>query len=473
MLVNGDVTVHRDAHIYMSDRLEGLYPDDELYASDELYFEDIGAEEIDNIVAGTMKLDEVLLESELEIGVMCASKFECEVYDTGDMAGKYMNVYFMENGEFVQAFFGIVDSSKLNRNGLSRQVIAYDLGYEIGNKNVASFWQSYWAGRDQISVGELRNAICNYACGDEYSFEMVELPNDNEMLEKPLDFSVLQFRDILRMLCQFSGTIPKFSRYGVLEFIRLNPNAEPLDIEAGEDHDEYYEGENSEFEEYYTAPLTGINFLDENDEIKFSIGQTVWRPNEADEDSEDVYQKNIDAIQRDIDRIDRKIANKETELDSIQEYIDYIKREIDSAEDSAAKDILQRELIQENLRYSQAYEDLNNLKQEKAKLEHDYDFFTTKQAEGGEEQDEAIDFPAEMNNNLIIGDNIFLMYMDYKRLDRIGRVLWNELKDITYKPSNVKMIVSDFDIRLGDRISTKWGTFFVNKKRACPSSLHF
>lgn len=67
----------------------------------------------------------------------------------------------------------------------------------------------------------------------------------------------------------------------------------------------------------------------------------------------------------------------------------------------------------------------------------------------------------ETSNAYPIKKNIFLYEKGTTLLNQIGNEILDYLKELAYTPSKVKMIVSDWDLHLGDWVHTEKGDFYV------------
>ena len=59
-------------------------------------------------------------------------------------------------------------------------------------------------------------------------------------------------------------------RDGLMQFIMLNTEPEEIKDVSG-----MYEGMNSTFEDFVTAPITGVQFYDSGSELKYTWGDTT------------------------------------------------------------------------------------------------------------------------------------------------------------------------------------------------------
>lgn len=265
-----DIELNTKTFIAISSHGFNLFPNDNLYPDDDLFpsgYEVRNDGIIDTIVAGSTSYEEMLVEQNPLFGKLYASKFECMVYNTSDLSGKYMTVYQVNNGSYMPIFSGIIDSCKCDRLGTDRTLVAYDPSYTIRTKDVSSWWTSFWSNRTQATLKQVRDSLCDYVLSPlNILFEEVELPNDDIIVHKNVELSQASFGDILNMVCELNCCFPHFNRLGELEFLVLNTEDTPIDLRNR------YEVENSTFEEYTTVPMTGVQFFDSEGELKLSIG---------------------------------------------------------------------------------------------------------------------------------------------------------------------------------------------------------
>ena len=254
-----DILLKRQTLIYIAEN-DALFPEDILYPSDVLY---PGVRIISNIVAGTLKLDEMLTEDTPTYGQMYATKFEVQVYFESDLSGKYLHVYQFNDGVYHAVFAGYVDSCKLDKVGTDRTLVAYDMSYTKRQLNVASWWASFWTGRTQSTLGVARNAMLDYL---NIAHTTPTLINDNLVIKKDVDFTECSLQQMLSMMCELGCCFPHFNRSGVLTFITFDLNSTPTDLSGK------YEWMNSDFEDFTTQQITGVQFYDSEDQPKYGVG---------------------------------------------------------------------------------------------------------------------------------------------------------------------------------------------------------
>ena len=238
------------------------YPRNDLYPSDEQY--PTSVEDISNIVQGSIKLDELIADEDIRFGKLYSSMFEVTVFDTPDISGSFLQVYQKDGDIIKNIFSGQVVSCKLDNTGLDRTIVAYDNSYFIRNTNVAEWWTNFWSNRTTATLKECRDSLCTYM---NLIYEDVVLPNDNISVEKSADIDYISFNDVISMLCELNACFPHISRDNTLEFIMLDTEEEVTDITG------LYEGLNSQFEDFTISEITGIEFLDSDNELKYTYGE--------------------------------------------------------------------------------------------------------------------------------------------------------------------------------------------------------
>lgn len=268
----------RQTHIWVSG-YQALYPRDDLFPDDDLFPSDRGVYLSNNIVAGTMKLDEIIVDGEqIVFGNLYSNKFEAQIYgeivvdgetvNVGDydFSNQFIYVFQEDDGVYKQIFTGKVDSCKRNRDGYDKQIVAYDSAYLYNNQNIAPWWEDFWGTKGEgatATLGELRISLLEYV-GVRYS--RVVLPNDSISIKKTVGLSSFSFGSCLRMMCEINCCFPHFSRDNILEFVVLDEEANAKNIE------DLYEAPSTTFEEFETQSITGIQFLNPDGELKYRVG---------------------------------------------------------------------------------------------------------------------------------------------------------------------------------------------------------
>lgn len=267
------------------------------------------------IVAGTMKLHELLCDSELAIGAYTSNKFEVQIYGLSDDVGGYDIVVYNEpsGGEIEHIFTGKIDSSKADKYNGYRAIVAYDAMYWVRDVEMREYWQQFWSINRQATLRQLRTSMCAYVglsvadhqvicANDDYLFhadssispadipdntlvtiqsEPVITSNSTESVPQyvivqapsntsssnsvdvdivaPADMP-LTFSELLRMICEMQACCPNMTRDGKIEFVRM---ATTYAIA----HTVNYEANNTTFQDYETDKLTGYVVYDASNKL--------------------------------------------------------------------------------------------------------------------------------------------------------------------------------------------------------------
>ncbi len=245
-----------------------------------------------NIVSESMVIEQSICdESDLKFGGCIASQFEIDLSNAPDLTGKYITVSLTQTaksklypstqtfpgadtypgeGKYIQSFdifSGEVYSCKSSKNHLTRKLVAYDRFYWRGSIDCTNWYRSLYSDKVQISLYELRKAICSKFRLLEAD-ESVTLPADNlnvKMIEDNVTVT-----DLLRMICEFNGVFLFFNGRGNLEYRSLNK-----DTAATEDYIYYMDVEREDFTK---TAYTGIYF-------NLSKGGWAWYFDSAEDDS--------------------------------------------------------------------------------------------------------------------------------------------------------------------------------------------
>lgn len=212
------------------------------------------------IISGTLSIEEILCEKNIEFGAFNASKFEVQLYDFGDISNEAIEVYQLDNGIKKAIFTGIVDSCKKDSNGYYRDIVAYDSVYEKRDINIATWWNEFWKNKTTSNLKELRTNLLNYL---HITYINKDLFNDNLTFEKPADFDSIPFGTMLQAICQLQLCFPHVNRIGSLEFITLSTNKdEAITISESE-----FEKGNTTFEAYSTHVITRVQIYNGSNEL--------------------------------------------------------------------------------------------------------------------------------------------------------------------------------------------------------------
>ena len=246
------------------------------------------------IAEGSMNLEEILCDGEFTLGALCSDKFEVELFNIcEDLSGLDIQVDVTENGITSRLFTGIIDSSTTDNNNYSRNIVAYDKGYYLRDKECVEIWDSYWESNEVKTLKGLRDYLVTQV-GLEYISK--SLPNDSFVITQS-DFTSITFGDLLQSITELQSVIPHINRSGVLDFITL-PTSSSFSCDSSA-----YEGGSVDFEDYTTKPITGIKLYSTSDNLtqEYKVGS----------DNENAYtiSGNIFLLDSDSDSVNTVLKN--------------------------------------------------------------------------------------------------------------------------------------------------------------------
>lgn len=233
-------------------------------------FPDLGADMQDitsGIDAGSLYLEEILMDGGLNFGECNANRLEFSIYGIGDVSNERIVVYQTDDSARYPVFDGYVDSCKLDNFGYFRKIVAYDAIQYKGSLSIANWWVAFWAERDSATLKEIRESVCDYL---EIPYDAdTELFNDDLVVIKTVAAANMQFRDLMRMICELQLCFPNINRSGQMEYVVLDNT--PKDIKG------LYETGNSEFEDYVTAVIDDVQITDA-DNVIHSLTENARNP---------------------------------------------------------------------------------------------------------------------------------------------------------------------------------------------------
>lgn len=306
-----EIILDRQTHILISDTIMGtsvgLYPSNDIYPSDSediLYPTDATFIE-SNIVEGSMTLDEVIADGDIDLGKLYSTKFECDLYNvTGTLQGKFIQVY-QTSDEYsynIPIFLGYIDSCTSNRLGTDWHLIAYDLAYYYGGINIADKWNTYMSTTSVITTTygdfpEITNTYepptpvhkveinwCTFLkmilddlnIVHNFNFDLslgVTCITDRDDVELFVNKTVqkMTLADLISSICQLAKVIPHFGKDGVFRVIELDTS----DVEHALDLTDNYEKENLNVTQLIHPPFDNIEYKYTNYRLKTTTTETL------------------------------------------------------------------------------------------------------------------------------------------------------------------------------------------------------
>lgn len=294
-----EIILERKTYILISDTLQGtrigLYPREDLYPSDDpnnmIY--PSGVISVSNsIVEGSMSLDEMIVDSDIDLGKLYSNKFECDLYNVDStLQGKFIQVFQTSNEyeDIIPIFLGYIDSCTSNRLGIDWHLIAYDLAYYYGGIDISDKWNTYmsttsvittiygnfplinimpvapqqpyckinWCGFLKLILDDLDivhdfdftlelNVSCDYRFANDFNLRV------NNTVQK------MTLADLISSICQLAKVSPHFDKDGVFRVIELDTSASAL--ENAIDLTENYEKENLNITQLIHPPFDNVEY---------------------------------------------------------------------------------------------------------------------------------------------------------------------------------------------------------------------
>ena len=118
-------------------------------------------------------------------------------------------------------FFGEIDSTKKDRLGTYRNIVAYDAFYGLRDFNMIDFWNQFWEDNEESTLLEFKQAIFSYVGLDYTHRAMI---NDSLVIHNPTEgqnASILKFGDLLRLVYQLQNSSPHILGNGHVTDITL------------------------------------------------------------------------------------------------------------------------------------------------------------------------------------------------------------------------------------------------------------
>lgn len=246
-----------------------------------------------NIVSESMVIEQsVCDESDIKFGGAIASSFEIEVFGVPDLTGRAITVTITQSvaiplypnmvypGEDIypgakvltesfKVFTGTVFSCKLNKNHVTRKLVAYDDLYRLGSINCAEWYAQRHTlnsdGHYVTTVEILRKRLCEkYSIVEEYPDD--ELVTDNMLLEKAE--GKITVNEILRCIGEIGAVFCFLNGDGRLEYHTISTNDTPNTIRKPGTENYGFNYSDCSFEEYerwlrgvlYRAPNGGSSW---------------------------------------------------------------------------------------------------------------------------------------------------------------------------------------------------------------------
>lgn len=257
---------------FFKEEYHALYPSETLYPSEDLYPSEMSEDAVDfiieddQIVTDTLTITESLCTDEnLSFGSCEAAQFELTVTGlTQNIAGReFMAVESFGGYNMVLGLFK-VDSTPKQEDTTTRKIIAYDRMQRFDVD--VSGW--YNALTFPMTLKAFRKSLCSFAGVRE---ENATLVNDEMQIEKTVNPTALNGRDVLQQICQINGVFGNINKNGELRYIRL-PGKEDVSTQLT-----IYQS--AESEEYTVPDIDTVQIRQEEGDIggvSAGDGQNVY-----------------------------------------------------------------------------------------------------------------------------------------------------------------------------------------------------
>lgn len=220
------------------------------------------------IANGSLALREILCADRIAFGDINANQFQCVLYGSKDLTGKKIQVSQTDGGTTKILFTGWVDSCKVDDISGYRTVIAYDYMFKAGKKKIKGWWNSFWNGKNQSTIGAMWRSLLSYY---NVSYTNKNLMCDGVVFKKTKKTKKLKtstLANFLNQLGEINLAIPKMSRSGVLEFITFDQ----ISVGTAVDIRGEYSISQSKFEDYVVSPYNKVELYNENNVLKGEAG---------------------------------------------------------------------------------------------------------------------------------------------------------------------------------------------------------
>lgn len=247
-----------------------------------LFFNDGTVFDNEKIWEESLELKEALCEEKnLFFGSCESSELKIKIWNSGSYIGKKIDVIMQIEDFAEQLPIGkfIVVSDKPTADKKYRDIIAYDLMYEIIKSDVAQWYNKILPDADsEITLKEFRNSFFEYFGIEQ---ESVELVNDSMIIQKTIETNSLSGKDVITAICEINGCFGHIGRDGKFKYIFLKEMGEGLyPSDALYPSDTLYprDAQNAElvsrshyikatYEDFTTAKIDKLQIRQEEDDI--------------------------------------------------------------------------------------------------------------------------------------------------------------------------------------------------------------
>lgn len=213
--------------------------------------------------AESMTLKERLCsESQLKFGCCEASELSFKMANVGNtLKDKWLVLTEKLNDSSTVFRFGkykvYSDTPSAERN--YRNIVAYDLMYDIINANVAEWYNGLTF---PMTQKEFRDSFFNYVGVTQQSATLI---HDSMSVEKTIESETISGKDIITSLCELNGVFGHINRDNNFEYISLDGNKEIINIDKSL-------VKSGEYEDFVTSKISKLQIKQEENDIGVTYG---------------------------------------------------------------------------------------------------------------------------------------------------------------------------------------------------------
>ncbi len=216
--------------VFFKDNYRALYPSETLYPSEQLYPAEMDKDAIafeitdDMVHTDTLTIVESLCSEEnLDFGACESAQMEIVVSNLDrDVAGKeFMLLQTFADFQLVRGIFTVKSTPKENDRN-TRRIIAYDRMRRF-DADVAGWYKTL---QFPMTLKEFRDSLCDFVGVPQVNAVLV---NDNEAIDKTIEPTTLNGRDVLRYICQINGVFGSINQNGELRYVTVPKKSNVVD----------------------------------------------------------------------------------------------------------------------------------------------------------------------------------------------------------------------------------------------------
>lgn len=216
--------------IFYKDDYNVLYPSETLFPSEQLYPAEMSEDSVDfEITDDQIQTDTLTITSsittneDLDFGACECSQMELTVSGLSEnISGKeFLLTQQFGSHEMVLGLF-TVDSTPKQEDKDTRKIIAYDRMKRFDND--VSGWYNLL--EFPLTLKEFRDSICEFIGITQVDSTLI---NDDLIIDKTLDTTTLNGRDVMRYICQINGAFGNINSNGQFRYIEITKSEDVLD----------------------------------------------------------------------------------------------------------------------------------------------------------------------------------------------------------------------------------------------------